>query len=141
MGSAFADREERCIRNGRQDGSEAEISVKREDSLEDGLLGSDHFPTTAKQQAAETENISEAVLSNLTSGVVLLNTAGLVQQVNPAAKTILGYASPVHFHARDLFKGVSALRGLEESISEGNTGLLEAVENCVRAGRPARSGR
>ena len=91
-----------------------------------------------RQQAAETENISEAVLSNLTSGVVLLNTAGLVQQANPAAKIILGYASPVHFHARDLFKGVAALRGSDDAISEGNGGLLEAIEECVRAGRPAR---
>lgn len=91
-----------------------------------------------RQQAAETENISEAVLSNLTSGVILLNTSGLVQQANPAARIILGYASPVHFHARDLFKGVAALRGSEEAISEGNGGLLEAIEECVRAGRPAR---
>lgn len=91
-----------------------------------------------RQQAAETENISEAVLSNLTSGVVLLNTAGLVQQANPAAKIILGYASPVHFHARDLFKGVAALRGSDDAIAEGNGGLLEAIEECVRAGRPAR---
>lgn len=91
-----------------------------------------------RQQAAETENISEAVLSNLTSGVVLLSTSGLVQQANPAARLILGYASPIHFHARDLFKGVAALRGSEEAISEGNGGLLEAIEECVRAGRPAR---
>src|SRR5262249_18557508 len=93
---------------------------------------------SSRQQVAETENISEAVLSNLTSGVVLLNTAGLVQQANPAAKTILGYASPTHFHARDVFKGVSAVRGLEQPHAEGNAGLLEAIENCVRAGRPAR---
>jgi two-component system, NtrC family, sensor histidine kinase AtoS len=93
---------------------------------------------SARREAAETENISEAVLSNLTSGVVLFNTAGLVQQVNLAAKNILGYASPVHFHARDAFKGVTALRGLDESNTEGNARLLEALENCVRAGRPAR---
>ncbi len=93
---------------------------------------------TSKQQVVETENISEAVLSNLTSGVVLLNTSGLVQQANPAAKTILGYASPVHFHARDVFKGVAAVRGLEAPVAEGNAALLEAIENCVRAGRPAR---
>jgi signal transduction histidine kinase len=92
----------------------------------------------SRQQVTETENISEAVLSNLTSGVVLLNTAGLVQQANPAAKSILGYASPLHFHARDVFKGVTAVRGLEQTNAEGNAGLLEAIENCVRAGRPAK---
>lgn len=93
---------------------------------------------SSQQHVTETENISEAVLSNLTSGVVMLNTTGLVQQANPAARTILGYASPLHFHARDLFKGVTGVRGLEGAASEGNTGLLEAIENCVRAGRPAK---
>jgi signal transduction histidine kinase len=93
---------------------------------------------SSQQHVTETENISEAVLSNLTSGVVMLNTAGLVQQANAAARTILGYASPLHFHARDLFKGVTGVRGLEGTTSEGNTGLLEAIENCVRAGRPAK---
>ena len=93
---------------------------------------------SARQQAAETENISEAVLANLTSGVLLFNTAGMVQQANGAAKTILGYASPLHLHARDIFRGVSALRTPDENSSEGNSSLLEAVENCVRIGRPAR---
>jgi two-component system, NtrC family, sensor histidine kinase AtoS len=93
---------------------------------------------SARQQAAETENISEAVLSNLTSGVVLFSTAGLVQQVNPAARTILGYASPLHLHARDLFRGVSALRAPDDSHSQGNAALLDTLENCVRLARPAR---
>src|SRR5207245_5140876 len=47
-----------------------------------------------RQRASTTENISEAVISNLTSGVVLFSPVGLVQQANPAAKRILGYASP-----------------------------------------------
>jgi len=93
---------------------------------------------TARQQAAETENISEAVLSNLTSGVVLFNTTGLVVQANAAGKTILGYASPLHLHARDVFKGVSGLRSTDQVHSPGSAALLEALENCVREGRPAR---
>jgi len=93
---------------------------------------------TARQQAAETENISEAVLSNLTSGVVLFNNAGLVLQANAAGKTILGYASPLHLHARDVFKGVSGLRSTDQVHSHGSAALLEAVESCVREGRPAR---
>src|SRR5438874_1639979 len=58
-----------------------------------------------RQRASTTENISEAVISNLTSGVVLFSPVGLVQQANPAAKKILGYASPYSLHARDVFRG------------------------------------
>src|SRR4051812_35361434 len=63
-----------------------------------------------KQRASTTENISEAVISNLTSGVVLFSPVGLVQQANPAAKKILGYASPYSLHARDIFRGATAIR-------------------------------
>ena len=63
-----------------------------------------------RQRASTTENISEAVISNLTSGVVLFSPVGLVQQANPAAKRILGYASPFSLHARDVFRGATAIR-------------------------------
>jgi PAS domain S-box-containing protein len=63
-----------------------------------------------KQRASTTENISEAVISNLSSGVVLFSPVGLVQQANPAAKRILGYASPFSLHARDIFRGATAIR-------------------------------
>ncbi len=82
----------------------------------------------ASARAAATENLSAAVLSNLASGVVLLNIAGLVQQANDAAKAILGYASPFGLHARDLFRGVSAVRQ-ENGAQHGSViPLLEAVE-------------
>jgi PAS domain S-box-containing protein len=71
-----------------------------------------------KQRASTTENISEAVISNLTSGVVLFSPVGLVQQANPAAKKILGYASPYSLHARDVFRGATATRPVQGSLPE-----------------------
>lgn len=65
-----------------------------------------------RQRASTTENISDAVISNLTSGVMLFSPVGLVQQANPAAKRILGYASPYSLHARDVFRGATALRNV-----------------------------
>jgi PAS domain-containing protein len=64
---------------------------------------------TTQQQAERrrskvTENISAAVLSNLSSGVVFFNTQGLVRQANPAAKQILGYASPAGMSAHQVFR-------------------------------------
>src|SRR3954451_679040 len=71
-----------------------------------------------RQRASTTENISDAVISNLTSGVVLFSPVGLVQQANPAAKKILGYASPYSLHARDVFRGATATRPVQGSLPE-----------------------
>jgi PAS domain-containing protein len=57
-----------------------------------------------RRRAKATENVSAAVLSNLSCGVLFFNTAGLVRQANPAAKNILGFASPIGMSADDLFR-------------------------------------
>lgn len=60
----------------------------------------------AEQQRARTsENFSQAVLSNLSSGVLVFGANGLVKSANPAAKTILGFASTAGLSAEDVFRG------------------------------------
>jgi signal transduction histidine kinase len=63
-----------------------------------------------REQANESASMSETVLSNLSSGVVLFNNANLVRQANPAARSLLGYQSASGLHARDIFRGVSQVR-------------------------------
>lgn len=92
----------------------------------------------ASTRASLSESLSAAVLSNLTSGVIVFNPGSLVQQANKAAREILGYASPTGLHARDLFKGVINLRretGESYSTSEP---LLEALELCITQNIPYR---
>jgi nitrogen-specific signal transduction histidine kinase len=57
-----------------------------------------------RRRTKTSENISGAVLSNLSSGVVFFNLAGLVKQANHAGKKILGFASPVGMSAKELFR-------------------------------------
>jgi signal transduction histidine kinase len=91
-----------------------------------------------RERASESASLSEAVLSNLGSGVVLFNTMSIVRQANPAAKMLLGFASPFGFHARDLFRGVSAVRVPENQrtpefeSSDDSATLVKAVELCAR---------
>jgi len=59
---------------------------------------------TEQRRARTTENFSQAVLSNLSCGVLVFGTNGLVQQSNPAAKQILGFASSTGMGADDLFR-------------------------------------
>jgi nitrogen fixation/metabolism regulation signal transduction histidine kinase len=70
---------------------------------------------TEQRRARTTENFSQSVLSNLSSGVLVFGTNGLVKQSNPAAKEILGFASPSGMSAEDI------LRGAVVSRSDGST--------------------
>jgi len=58
-----------------------------------------------RRRSKTTENLSAAVLSNLSSGVLFFNTSGLVRQANPAAKAIRGFAALTGMNAEDLFRG------------------------------------
>ncbi|HVP41991.1 MAG TPA: PAS domain-containing protein [Terriglobales bacterium] len=64
----------------------------------------------ATERAAASQTLSDVLLSNLTSGVLLFNNTGTVRQANEAARRILGYGTAFGMHARDLFRGVSELR-------------------------------
>lgn len=57
-----------------------------------------------QQKARATENFSQAVLSNLSCGVLVFGANGLVRTANPAAKAILGYASTTGMGAEDIFR-------------------------------------
>ena len=60
---------------------------------------------TEQRRARTSENFSHAVLSNLSCGVLVFGTNGLVTQSNPAARQILGFASSSGMSADDLFRG------------------------------------
>jgi PAS domain-containing protein len=57
-----------------------------------------------RRKAKASDSLSSAVLANLPSGVLFLNTAGLVRQANSAARSLLGFASPAGLHVSDLFR-------------------------------------
>src|SRR4029077_2747616 len=57
-----------------------------------------------RRRAKTSENISAAVLSNLSTGVLFLTTNGLVRSANSAAKSILGFASPVGMSVSEIFR-------------------------------------
>jgi PAS domain-containing protein len=57
-----------------------------------------------RRKAKASDTLSSTILSNLSCGVLFLNTSGLVRQANAAARKLLGFASPVGLHADDLFR-------------------------------------
>ncbi len=92
----------------------------------------------ASARASATENMSAVVLTNLTSGVLLFNNMGIVQQANQAARTILGYASPLGLHARDIFRTVTALRLENGEHHSTGIALMQAVQIAIGQGTPFR---
>ncbi len=88
---------------------------------------------SAAEKASATENISAAVITNLPSGVALFNANGLVQQANPAAREILGYATASGLHARDLFRGAGEVR--DEAMAGVPPSMPQVIETCLKDGR------
>src|SRR4029079_6094916 len=90
------------------------------------------------ERARESATVREAIVSNLPSGVILFNPSGLVRQANPAARALLGYASPSSMHLRGIFKSVSAVRFTTDSTSTSadapSDQLCSAIERCIREG-------
>jgi len=82
------------------------------------------------RRARSSENISAAVLSNLSSGVIFFGPNGLIRQANQAAKNILGIASPTSMNAEELFCHTTIVGG------SGETTLADKIAFAMSEGRP-----
>lgn len=81
-----------------------------------------------RRRAKTSENISAAVLSNLSSGVLFFTPNGLVRQANASAKQILGFASPAGMSAVEIFREAELI-----SASDGTyANLADAVNVSLR---------
>jgi nitrogen fixation/metabolism regulation signal transduction histidine kinase len=100
--------------------------------------------TLAEQRRARTtENFSQAVLSNLSSGVLVFGVNGLVKQANPAAKQILGFHSPSGMSAEDIFRTAVVCSPDSSSVYSDGLGdlqgrLTEEVNAVLREGSKCR---
>lgn len=86
-----------------------------------------------QRRAKSSENISVAVLSNLSIGVLFFGPNGLVRQANQAAKNILGIASPTSMDAESIFRQTSATGNSGDASPHS---LAASVEAVLRDGTP-----
>ncbi len=97
---------------------------------------------TEQRRARTTENFSQAVLSNLSSGVLVFGMNGLVKQSNPAAKEILGFASPTGMSAEEIFRGAAVSSGSSLVSPDGSSDelvpLAGEVHSVLREGSSSR---
>jgi len=81
-----------------------------------------------RRRARTSENISAAVLANLSSGVLFFTPNGLVRQANASAKQILGFASPTGMSAAEIFREAELISSSQTTYAN----LAEAVNAGLR---------
>ncbi len=89
-----------------------------------------------QQRARISDNFSQAVLSNLSSGVLVFGANGLVKTVNPAARTILGFASMNGMSAEDIFRAAT-VRTNDPSIGQ-EVAIAEEIQAVLHEGNKRR---
>jgi PAS domain-containing protein len=91
-----------------------------------------------RRRAKTSENISAAVLSNLSNGVLFLTANGLVRTANVAAKSILGFASPVGMSVSEIFREARLGSSSSSSLNSQET-LAAAVQASLRERNASRT--
>ena len=92
----------------------------------------DKAQAQAEQNRARTiEALNQAVISSLSCGVLIFGTNGLVKTSNPAAKTILGFASPTGLSAEDIFRGAVISRPLAGDSNSSDPGEDELANETI----------
>ena len=81
-----------------------------------------------RRRARTSENISAAVLANLSSGVLFFTPNGLVRKANASAKQILGFASPTGMSASEIFREAELISSSQTTYAN----LAEAVNAGLR---------
>jgi PAS domain S-box-containing protein len=81
-----------------------------------------------RRRAKTSENVSAAVLSHLSSGVLFFTPNGLVRQANASAKQILGFASPTGMSAPEIFRDAELLSASAGAAPD----LTKAVNASLR---------
>ena len=90
-----------------------------------------------QRRSRSSEQFTDAVLSNVSSGVLNVGKNGLVRSSNPAAKHILGFASLVGMHLKDIFRGATVLA---ESNSDADSAAFvsDEFDNMLQSSGPPR---
>jgi PAS domain S-box-containing protein len=78
-----------------------------------------------RRRAKTSENISAAVLSNLSCGVLFFTPNGLIRQANAAAKHILGFASPAGMNTAEVFRDTTLVSASYSSVAEAIQASLQ----------------
>jgi nitrogen fixation/metabolism regulation signal transduction histidine kinase len=89
---------------------------------------------TEQHRARTSENFSQAVLTNLSCGVLVFGANGLVKSSNPAAKAILGFGSVNGMGAVDIFRAAKIPVAKAADTAVDITHVVDEVHAVLREG-------
>ncbi len=93
----------------------------------------------AEQTLARTkETFSQAVLSNLSCGVLVFGTNGLVKSSNPAARSILGFGSTTGMGAGDIFRSAKIRSSVADEVLDEPVSVADEVDAVLNLGSSRR---
>ncbi len=88
-----------------------------------------------KERAQQTERLTDAVTRNMPSGLLIVNSTGLITNANPAAQAALGCGALSYRRYTDLLGADSQLAGLlTRCLHEGHTFQREEIQHTTPAG-------
>ncbi len=88
-----------------------------------------------RDRAQQTERMSEAVTRNMPTGLLLVNSAGLITMSNPAAETALGIRSlAFRRYSEVLGAGAPLVALVQQCLAESRTFQREEVAHTTPAG-------
>lgn len=88
-----------------------------------------------RDRAQQTERLSEAVTRNMPTGLLLINSAGLISMSNPAAETALGIRSLAFRRYSEVLGADSGLTALvRQCLADSRTFQREEVPHVTPAG-------
>jgi len=95
----------------------------------------DRLHREQKERTAETERLTEAVTRHMPTGLLLVNSNGLISVANPAAELALGSGALQYRRYSDVLGRDSRItRLLESCLREGRTFQREEVEHRIAGG-------
>ena len=89
-----------------------------------------------QQRTKSSEALNQAVLANVPCGVLIFGPNGLVRSINPAAKTILGFATMIGMSPEDIFRGALVRKsgsnaGVEEPLALASIREKSPISNLL----------
>ncbi len=82
-----------------------------------------------RKRAEVTARMNATVMQHLPCGVLFFNLRGLVRQANPAAKKLLGFASPLGLHASQIFRGAMTRAAEDAASPDPVEALRQTLQN------------
>ena len=93
-------------------------------ALQDALTKLKQQERAMAARAEASERLADQIVEGLTSGLVVVDRAGMVQAINPAAKRILGIEGGAGKPYREALRQVQPLSGLIDEALEGSSPIV-----------------